>query len=274
MTSVNDTTHEETESFQVTLSDARGGAGIVRGTAVVTIQDDDPAETSEPTPPPGVGFAEGVLSVFGTPDDDVIRIVKIGTRYQLQVNGESYPLAEWSQMVQVEVDAADGDDLVDLRRLPRTKAAVVWGGAGSDTIHGGSGPDVLRGDEDDDRLYGRAGHDVLLGGDGRDRISASSGDDLLIGGADADILSGSTGADLLLGGIVNDEDEELDLQEILFEWRETQDAELIEPLLEFYEDDEERDVLRGNAGPDWFTADGPTEVLDRTAEDQLQLPLL
>jgi Ca2+-binding RTX toxin-like protein len=56
------------------------------------------------------------------------------------------------------------------------------GGAGNDTITGGSGNDVLLGDGGNDTLTGATGHDVLVGGTGADRIVGSAGHDILIAG--------------------------------------------------------------------------------------------
>ena len=86
---------------------------------------------------------------------------------------------------------------------------LIAGDLGEDTIFGGSGNDVLRGDlnlrssqvgigNDDiiyggagrDRIGGKGGNDTLFGGDGDDRIWGDDGDDLIRGGRGNDILTG------------------------------------------------------------------------------------
>jgi Ca2+-binding RTX toxin-like protein len=67
--------------------------------------------------------------------------------------------------------------------LPR---ALLFGGAGNDTLTGGSG---------DDQLFGQAGNDILLG---------KGGNDLLFGGAGDDVLTGGTGSDKVFGEAGND----------------------------------------------------------------------
>ncbi len=68
-------------------------------------------------------------------------------------------------------------------RLP---AAILFGGAGNDTLTGGSGADMI---------FGQAGNDTLLG---------LGGADLLFGGADNDILTGGAGNDMVFGESGND----------------------------------------------------------------------
>ena len=62
---------------------------------------------------------------------------------------------------------------------------MLLGGAGSDTIHGGPGDDVIWGDrhpspngpDQTDNLYGGAGNDWIYASHGINHIDAGSGDD-------------------------------------------------------------------------------------------------
>ena len=52
---------------------------------------------------------------------------------------------------------------------------------GDDTLHGGSGNDILIGQRGDDRLHGDDGEDELIGGLGNDFLDGGQGIDILIG---------------------------------------------------------------------------------------------
>ncbi|GAA0912625.1 calcium-binding protein [Virgisporangium aurantiacum] len=93
------------------------------------------------------------------------------------------------------VDGNAGDDIIDCSA--GTRAAILVGRDGHDTITGGTQADSI---------LGFAGNDVLTGGGGRDSIWGHAGTDRLLGGGDDDILSGGDGNDALLG---NDGDDEL-----------------------------------------------------------------
>ena len=104
------------------------------------------------------------------------------------------------------LDGGGGRDTVVYRE--RTAAVVVdlaarRGGARGEhdvlarveSVAGGSGADVLRGD---------TGANTLDGGAGRDRLDGRGGSDTIVGGADADVLDGGPGADKLLATTAGD----------------------------------------------------------------------
>lgn len=108
------------------------------------------------------------------------------------------------------VHSGDGADSIDT--LFDT-TAVIYGGAGNDTLLSGNGSDRLYGGDDDDTLSGGGGTDKLFGGEGGDNLSGGSGNDTLYGGFGNDTLSGGNsndfldgqeGADTLTGGAGND----------------------------------------------------------------------
>jgi Ca2+-binding RTX toxin-like protein len=63
---------------------------------------------------------------------------------------------------------------------PGTPAAVIFGGAGNDTVTGSTAGDAL---------WGQAGTDTLNGGDGDDKLVGGTGADSLTGGNGVDIVS-------------------------------------------------------------------------------------
>ncbi|TXC69765.1 hypothetical protein FSB78_01395 [Sphingomonas ginsenosidivorax] len=79
-------------------------------------------------------------------------------------------------------------------------------GIGSDTfrnfenVTGGSGNDVITGDNNANTLNGGAGNDTLTGGGGNDTLNGGAGDDRLFGGTGVDQLNGGSGNDYLDGG--------------------------------------------------------------------------
>jgi len=70
-----------------------------------------------------------------------------------------------------------------------------------DTLTGGAGVDVFKGEGGDDKLFGEAGNDILRGEDGDDLIFGGEDNDWLAGQAGDDTLYGGDGDDQLLGGV-------------------------------------------------------------------------
>ncbi|MDH0521415.1 retention module-containing protein [Achromobacter xylosoxidans] len=71
---------------------------------------------------------------------------------------------------------------------------------GNDTIHGGTGDDIIYGQGGNDTLYGDDGNDIIYGGAGDDKLYGGEGNDVLHGGSGNDTLEGGNGNDLLIGG--------------------------------------------------------------------------
>lgn len=71
---------------------------------------------------------------------------------------------------------------------------------GVENVFGGSGDDVLRGDEFENFLVGGPGNDVLVGGSNWDVLMGGEGNDELRGGQDPDVLLGEAGDDTAYGG--------------------------------------------------------------------------
>lgn len=71
---------------------------------------------------------------------------------------------------------------------------------GVGNVVGGSGDDVLRGNEREDFLVGGPGNDLLVGGSNWDVLQGGDGDDELRGGADPDTLRAGSGDDTAYGG--------------------------------------------------------------------------
>ena len=103
----------------------------------------------------------------------------------------------------IQVFGQSGDDTITLNEangaLP---AARLFGGAGNDTLTGGSGADQLFGQSGNDTLLGKGGTDLLFGGDGNDTLTGGDGDDQVFGEAGNDRMIWNPGddTDLFEGG--------------------------------------------------------------------------
>jgi|GEM_PF-5474359 len=71
---------------------------------------------------------------------------------------------------------------------------------GVENVYGGSGDDVLRGNEFENFLVGGPGNDVLVGGSNWDVLMGGPGQDEMRGGQDPDVLIGEAGDDTAYGG--------------------------------------------------------------------------
>ncbi|WP_417718864.1 pre-peptidase C-terminal domain-containing protein [Salipiger sp.] len=80
----------------------------------------------------------------------------------------------------------------------------LTGGSGDDTLDGGAGNDLLNGDTGRDSLTGGSGNDTVNGGGGHDTISGGPGADTLRGNDGDDDISGGTFGDLIYGGNQHD----------------------------------------------------------------------
>jgi len=72
------------------------------------------------------------------------------------------------------------------------------GGSGSDVILGNQARNTLTGGSGNDKLYGYGGKDKLSGGSGNDKLYGGTGSDVLNGGTGNDRLTGGTGADIFI----------------------------------------------------------------------------
>lgn len=81
---------------------------------------------------------------------------------------------------------------------------LIIGNETDNDLYGNSGNDRLEGNEGSDVLDGGLGNDVMIGGAGEDELVSLAGRNTLIGGAGYDLLIGGFQSDALYGGAGND----------------------------------------------------------------------
>jgi Ca2+-binding RTX toxin-like protein len=128
------------------------------------------------------------LFVGGTSGDDVIQVRAGSTAGSLQVMINGVDRGTFARTTtagtigRVIVYGNDGNDAITVSSTVDAIAAVLYGGAGNDTLTGGKGSNFLDGGDGNDALTGSAANDILVGGLGQDTVSGAGGDDILIGG--------------------------------------------------------------------------------------------
>ena len=141
---------------------------------------------------PQFELADGVLTVFGTNDDDEIEVSVARETTTVVINGQQQHFAGVTEIV---IDSRNGNDQVDANvNYP----ATIQGGNGNDVLSGGSSPDNIEGGSGNDEIDGRGGADLLNGGSGRNTISGGNGPDTILGGSGVDIVFGGAGADVIM----------------------------------------------------------------------------
>lgn len=152
----------------------------------------------------------GLLSVFGDDLDNAVTISRNAAGLILinggavQITGGTPTVANTTQML--VFGQAGNDMLVIDESNGALPPAQMFGGAGNDTLVGGSGGDLLFGQAGNDTLLGKGGNDFLFGGAGNDTLTGGDGDDQVFGeggndrmiwnpGDDTDLFEGGDGTD-------------------------------------------------------------------------------
>src|SRR5687768_7082867 len=152
----------------------------------------------------------GGLSVFGDALDNTITVSRDAAG-KLLVNGGAVAIKGGTATVAntslIQVFGQGGHDNIALVEtngaLPK---ANLFGGAGNDTLTGGSGGDMLFGQAGNDTLLGKGGFDFLFGGSENDTLTGGDADDQVFGesGDDRMVWNPGDDTDLNEGGAGND----------------------------------------------------------------------
>jgi len=122
----------------------------------------------------------GTLQIGGNGGNDTIT-VKQGSGSGSVIVTNNGTNTTYNGVSTIMIAGGGGND--DIKINPNvTQNAIVFGGAGNDSVKGGGGNDILVGGDGDDLLHGQAGRDLLIGGDGADRIIGHTDDDILVAG--------------------------------------------------------------------------------------------
>ena len=144
-------------------------------------------------------FTNGSLTVFGDTADNTIAISR-NAAGKILVNGGAVAVVGGTPTVAntalIQVFGRGGNDTITLNEangaLPR---ANLFGGAGNDTLTGGSGGDLLFGQAGNDTLLGKGGFDFLFGGAENDTLTGGDADDQVFGEAGNDRMIWNPGDD-------------------------------------------------------------------------------
>jgi len=152
----------------------------------------------------------GILSVFGDNLDNTITESRDAAG-NILINGGAVAVTGGQPTVAntalIQVFGQGGNDTITMNEaFGALPAANLFGGAGNDTLTGGSGGDMLFGQTGNDTLLGKGGSDFLFGGDGNDTLTGGDGDDQMFGeggndrmiwnpGDDSDLMEGGAGID-------------------------------------------------------------------------------
>jgi Ca2+-binding RTX toxin-like protein len=151
-----------------------------------------------------------MLSVFGDSLNNTITLSRDAAG-KILVNGGAVAVQGGTPTVAntalIQVFGQAGDDKIEVSEANGAMPAVrLFGGAGNDTLTGGSGADMLFGQSGNDTLLGKGGNDFLFGGANNDTLTGGDGDDQVFGeagndrmiwnpGDDTDLFEGGDGTD-------------------------------------------------------------------------------
>lgn len=152
----------------------------------------------------------GLLWVLGDSASNTITVGR-NAAGAILVNAGAVPIQGGTPTVAntttISVFGQGGDDTLRINEANGAMpGAYLFGGAGNDSLTGGSGADILFGQMGDDTLAGKGGADVLFGGAGNDTLTGGDGDDQVFGesgndrmiwnpGDDTDLNEGGSGVD-------------------------------------------------------------------------------
>jgi Ca2+-binding RTX toxin-like protein len=162
-------------------------AGVIAGAAV-------PASAATTAT-----FSSGVLTVTGDSAANSI-VISRDAAGRILVNGGAVAVIGGTPTVAntslIQVFGLAGNDQIALNEASGAlPAAQLSGGAGNDTLTGGSSADQISGQAGNDTLLGKGSSDLLFGGSGDDTLTGGDADDQAFGQGDDDRMIWNPGDD-------------------------------------------------------------------------------
>jgi Ca2+-binding RTX toxin-like protein len=132
-----------------------------------------------------INLTGGVLTATGV----TITLFGGADLQTLNVSGGKVTISGWNGGTLLStIDASASSALVMGSNPATTFGVAVTGGAGNDTLYGGTKADTV---------VGGAGNDIILGGASGDTITGGAGNDVLTGQGGVDIINGGAGNDTI-----------------------------------------------------------------------------
>ena len=114
--------------------------------------------------------------------------------FLIRNTGEIQSISGGAGIDRINYSTFSSDVLVDLQDGVATNVSNL---VEIENATGGSGNDMLLGDDQDNELNGQSGDDIVVGGSGDDTLNGNRGLDVLIGGAGSDTINGGQDEDVL-----------------------------------------------------------------------------
>ena len=165
------------KSFGFALTNAQNSAiSTAAATATIDSTDGLPSAGSitDPSDP-----TKTDLVVYGTAGNDNIQIKAAKVHGQVMVMSGKSKLGPFSPTGRIIVYGLAGNDHITVAANV-TIPAMLFGGAGNDTLTGGAGNDVLVGGDGNDVLNGGKGANILIGGAGNDNLKGGRPGNILV----------------------------------------------------------------------------------------------
>lgn len=166
----------------------------------------DPKDAAGDTGPASatVEFADGVLRIIGSREDDNLRLSRSPSDDSILAidlnNGRRTIALNKVQRIEIHGNAGDDGVAINEQRGEIPAAVHVFAGAGDDTVYTGSADDSIVGGAGNDSVNSGSGDDHVEGGDGDDSILSGDGNDTVTGQLGADTIKTGDGEDQLADG--------------------------------------------------------------------------
>jgi len=143
----------------------------------------------------GISATSNILTLFGNDLDNTLTVSR-NAAGNILLNGAIIPGSTVANTALIRVYGLGGNDIITFDEASGAlPVGLLVGGAGNDTITGGSSSDFLFGGSTNDTVLGKGGFDFLFGGAGNDTLTGGDADDQVFGEAGSDRMIWNPGDD-------------------------------------------------------------------------------